>query len=267
MLELFAYLHSGEQTTAVTREAFDAARRWLGLPSPFGAGEAVDPRRRWRSGGCGRRPRRRRAPWRTRRRRPSTGSMWRSARRGRGISGRAPARAAGTLVANYLAARALGAVVIPPTIRFHHALPFFVADEAVDAGTGKCETDVPRGAPRPGDGGRLFRGHGGERRPQRRARHLARGRRLGQGGDHRPGDRRGAQSAGDDRAIEGRARAAVATGAAHRRWRGDRIVPVAAALRRRARTGPCRPLPPCRWATSVRRCRRSSRACAARLRQ
>jgi hypothetical protein len=136
VLELFAYLHSGEQTTTVTRETFDAARQWLGLPSPFGAGQAVDPeevaKRRARSEAEAK------ARAAAHEKAAAEHRLYTAKRQARARDiWQASGPAAGTLVATYLAARGLGGVVIPPTIRFHHALRFTVKDEATDPETGK----------------------------------------------------------------------------------------------------------------------------------
>jgi hypothetical protein len=138
VLELFAYLHSGDQSATVTRETFDAARQWLGLPSPFGAGQVVDPeevakrRARAEAEAKARAAAHEKAAAEHRvyvaKRQAKARDIWQSAR-----------PAAGTLVATYLAARGLAGVVIPPTIRFHPALPFFVKDETDDPVTGETK--------------------------------------------------------------------------------------------------------------------------------
>jgi hypothetical protein len=138
MLELFAYLSSGEQTTSVTRETFDAARQWLGLPSPFGAGQAVDPaevakrRAAAEAEAAARAAAHEKAAAEHRiyvaKRQAKARDIWRAA-----------GPAAGTLVETYLAARGLSGVLIPPTIRFHPALRFTVVDVTLYRDTGKTK--------------------------------------------------------------------------------------------------------------------------------
>ena len=133
VLKLFAYLHSGEKSLELDREVFEAARAFLGLPSPFGAGERIDPaelaRRRAdaEQRATARAAEHAKAAAKHRLKRQARArDVWKTA-----------GPATGTIVESWFAARGLPGVVVPRTIRFHPALPFFVVDHTVDAVTGK----------------------------------------------------------------------------------------------------------------------------------
>jgi len=121
IMELFAYIESGEQSLAVTRATFDAARQWLGLPSPFGAGVEVDEEERA--------ARRTKAEAEARERAAAynaAAAQQRLQRKGRArdIWQSARNRPLG-LVRAWLEERGLPGVAIPATIRCHPELPFW----------------------------------------------------------------------------------------------------------------------------------------------
>lgn len=127
-LKLFAYLHSGEQGAALDRGVFDAARAFLGLPSPFGAGEAHDAE----AAAARRAAAEARAKARAAEHQKAA-AEYRLRQGARAKDLWAASRpAAGTLVEAWFAARGLAGAAIPPTIRFHPAAPYFVVDVVPD---------------------------------------------------------------------------------------------------------------------------------------
>jgi hypothetical protein len=124
VLKLFAYLHSGEKSTSLDRDTFEAARAFLGLPSPFSAGRTVD--------GAEVARRRAEAEERAKARAAEHAKAAADYRLKQGLRAKdlwaASVAAAGTPVAAWLEARGLPGVVIPPTIRFHPKAPFRVVD-------------------------------------------------------------------------------------------------------------------------------------------
>jgi hypothetical protein len=138
VLRLFAYLNSGEKGASLDRDVFDAARAFLGLPSPFGVGERVDSAEVAR--------RRAEAEARAKARaaehaKAAAGHRLKRQTRARDVW-HAAQTAAGTIVEAWFAARGLPGVVVPRTIRFHPVLPFFVGEETVDPATGKPRRTV-----------------------------------------------------------------------------------------------------------------------------
>lgn len=147
-LRLFAYLNSGEKSADLDRDVFDAARAFLGLPSPFGAGRAVDDAEAAK--------RRAEAEARAKERtaehaRAAAEYRMRQSLRAKDLW-TASREAAGTPVAAWLAARGLDGVAIPPSIRFHPAAPFYAGkgEKAIHCGPAMVAIVTDGGAVRGG---------------------------------------------------------------------------------------------------------------------